>query len=455
MEPNGDRSLGQATGGVSGGGRREPSFEELLAELDGPDPIDGVATHVAASTLTQEEGEDSDSLDLDSMLADLGRTPTADGRAAVRGQAERLLASFADGASAVQGSSPQGDSPPPVVAHDTSNGTLFTAFDPMELDVVVHDTVEAGIVELVIAGGGYGVTATTMSATVAAVKRRYLAIAGGQATAEPDEPHLVVITTLLAARPKLVTLCGLVGTPDLDLPLPHAAAFVHVTEVYPGFWTALAHKGVRFRFKSSRADGRGGGLFEQSENTIHMSLLPVTPPGAFIRLLVHETGHALFETALLDDRPMPVPMSAGAVFGLPAQFAPLPPGTHEPKDLSREGLEIEQFQAYWDGMSPAAKAFFHAWTVLRRHRSSLLGLELWRDPKDNRLSPEQRRSYQADSFSEFCAETFMQFAMGDLHPYLVALLGDHGLHPDVRAAWRLAWHVLETVAAPILGPRHG
>jgi hypothetical protein len=106
-------------------------------------------------------------------------------------------------------------------------------------------------------------------------------------------------------------------------------------------------------------------------------------------------------------------------------------------------------------MSVHAKTFYHAWLTLRAHRTRLLGLDLWRDPQRNRLSPEHRQSYQAGKFDEFCAEVFMQYAMGDLHPYLVTLLADPRVEDVVKAAWRNAWSVLEAVAAPILGPRQG
>jgi hypothetical protein len=83
----------------------------------------------------------------------------------------------------------------------------------------------------------------------------------------------------------------------------------------------------------------------------------------------------------------------------------------------------------------------------------LVGLDLWQDPspKRNRLSPDQRRTYQAGGFDEFCAEVFMQFAMGDLYPRVLAA-GTMGA--EVALAWRNAWHVLVAVASPILGPRH-
>lgn len=393
-----------------------------------------------------------DDLDLDDMLADMAAPSTPAERAAVRRQAQALLDAVQHGATVDRGSAPQGASPVAVVGHDTFDGTLFPAFDPLKLQTRVADTTDGGITQLVIASGGAGMTAVTLGAGVAKIKERYLAISDGAAVLDPGEPHAAIISALLAAKPKSTALCDLVGEPDLDLPLPHAAAVMAFIEAYPRFWGVLTGK-CRVAFRSSRADGRGGGLYEA--DTIHLSGMIATPPGVFIRLLVHETGHATFEPTLLADRPMPPELTRGEVAGLPAKYDPLPPGRAEHLVLAQHGRDLRRVHDYWNLMSLDAKAFYHAWLTLRGHRDRLLGLELWRDPKGNRLDGDQRQKYQAGSFSEFCAEVFMQYAIGDLHPYLVALLRDATVEPEVKVAWRNAWHVLDQVAAPILGPRAG
>ncbi|MEU4447407.1 hypothetical protein AB0K14_28960 [Actinosynnema sp. NPDC050801] len=465
MDPNGEGLPVHGTGGREPGAGRELTFEEMLAQMEDSDPVDG-ATHQGRPTRALPTLADDDDtisvdaglggLDLDGMLADMATASTGEARAAVRKQAERLLRSITVDAAADRGSSPSGESPLPVVVHNTLDGALFAAFDPDDLAMTVDDTTEAGIIQLVIAGGGYGMTAATLAGPVASIKTRYLALSDGHATVDPEEPHVVILSTMLAAKPKLASLCDRVAVPDLDLPLPQAAAFAHFLEVYPAFWGNLVRKGCTIVFNSSRANSRGGGLYEPREKTIYMSLLGVTPPGAFVRLLVHETGHALFESTLLDDHPMPPLLTAGKADGLPSEYDPLPTGVHEDKDLTQLGHEVQQLQDYWDRMSVHAKTFYHAWLTLRDHRQHLLGLDLWRDPKGNRLSPGQRRSYQAGKFDEFCAEVFMQYAMGDLRPHLVTLLADPEVGDPVKLAWRNAWQVLETVAAPLLlGPPHG
>jgi hypothetical protein len=125
----------------------------------------------------------------------------------------------------------------------------------------------------------------------------------------------------------------------------------------------------------------------------------------------------------------------------------------EEGELSDLGRRCQEIHAYWDTMSARAKAFYRAWLTLRADDGKhLLGLDLWQDPHANRLSPGQRRRYQAGKFDEFCAEVFMQFAMGDLYPHVLAVLSANTIDPDVRTAWQNVWQVLDAVASPILGP---
>jgi hypothetical protein len=112
--------------------------------------------------------------------------------------------------------------------------------------------------------------------------------------------------------------------------------------------------------------------------------------------------------------------------------------------------QCQEIQLFWDNMSDLAKTLYQAWRRLRRdYGAQLLGIDLWEDPRRNRLSPEQRRRYQAGNFGEFCAEVFMLYAMGDLQAHVLAILASD-IDEDVQTAWKNAWYVLQTVAAPIL-----
>ncbi|MEO6089630.1 MAG: hypothetical protein ABIQ18_41635 [Umezawaea sp.] len=337
---------------------------------------------------------------------------------------------------------PEVRTPPPVVVHGIpSDGLLFAAFGPARVGDLVWDNLDGGIVQHLMARGGL------LTELVGTIKKRYQEVAEGHPAAEAGELHGPIIDEvvglLLEERAELAALRPLVADGELDIPLPQAAAVIRFIKAYPEFWPKVMSRVKEVRFNSRAADGRGGGLFDRG--MIYISKLPATPPGAFVRLLVHETGHATFEGILLGGRPMPHELDADPT---PEMFERLPTG------LVQVSVQADQkIRTYWDGMSASAKLFYNAWLTLRQdHGQHLLGLDLWQDPRRNRLDPEQRRRYQAGKFDEFCAETFMLYAMGDLEPHITAVLDDT-VHVDVKTAWTNARTVLDDVARPILGPR--
>jgi len=69
---------------------------------------------------------------------------------------------------------------------------------------------------------------------------------------------------------------------------------------------------------------------------IYMSKLLSTPPGVFVRLLVHEMGHATFEKILLHDSSMPHELDANKVPEMLAHFGTgVPIEKGELSDLGR------------------------------------------------------------------------------------------------------------------------
>lgn len=378
--------------------------------------------------------------ELDDLLAELSGGPVESPQE-VDGRVRALVDAIAAGSDVDRGSAPRGPAPLPVVPHGIdADGALFAAFDPDHVRAVIGDSLDAAIVQQVLRRGGLGLDATRLAEPVGAIRAGYV---DADRRVDPADPYHQVVRDLLADRPALTRLRQLVADPDLDVPLPQAGAVIRFLDAYPQFWAALVPKIKTIRFESRTADARGGGLFNlQDDRVIYLSKLRATPPGAYVRLFVHETGHATFETVLLDGRRMPYELDTDNVSGLIGRNA------------SDTGRLTQEVQGYWDAMSAPAKTFYHAWSTLRADRGRhLLGLDLWQDPVGNRLSPDQRRTYQAGSFGEFCAEVFMQYAMGDLHPHVEAVLADHTTPVDVRTAWRNAWHVLDAVAAPILGDR--
>lgn len=382
--------------------------------------------------------------ELDDLLAELG-AGQVESPQVVDDRVRALVDAITAGADVDRGSAPRGPAPLPVVAHGIdADGAFFDAFDPGRVRAVIDDSLDAAIVQDVLRRGGLGLDAGRLAEPVGAIRARYVEADAGHPV-DPADPHHQVVRDLLADRPALTRLRHLVGDPDLDVPLPQAGAVIRFLDAYPRFWAALVPRITAIRFESRTADGRGGGLFNlQDDRVIYLSKLRATPPGAYVRLLVHETGHATFEAILLDGHRMPYELDTDQVRRLVGRTDP---GT---------GRLARQVRGYWDAMSDPARTFYRAWLTLRADRGRhLLGLDLWQDPAGNRLSPDQRRGYQAGNFGEFCAEVFMQYAMGDLHPYVAAVLADHTTPADVRTAWRNAWHVLDAVAAPILGERAG
>ncbi|MFE9749557.1 hypothetical protein ACFYOT_31985 [Saccharothrix saharensis] len=378
--------------------------------------------------------------ELNAGLAALGQQESPQ---AVDGRVRALVDAITADAGVDRGSAPRGPAPLPVVAHGIdADGALFGAFDPDRARAVIDDSLDAAVVQAVLRRGGLGLDAGRLAEPVGAIRARYAEADAGRPV-DPADPHHQVVRDLLADRPALTRLRQLVGDPELDVPLPQAEAVTRFLDAYPRFWAVLVPRIKAIRFESRTADGRGGGVFNiDHDHVIYLSKLRATPPGAYVRLFVHETGHATFEAVLLAGHEMPCELDTDQVRELVGKTDP------------DTGILARKLRGYWDGMSASARIFYHAWLTLRVDRGRhLFGLDLWQDPAGHRLDPGQRRRYQADNFTEFCAEVFAQYAMGDLHPHVAAVLADHTTPADVRTAWRNAWQVLDTVAAPILGDR--
>jgi hypothetical protein len=330
---------------------------------------------------------------------------------------------------------------------------MFEAFD--RVNKLIVDDVDADIIQyIIIRHGILGLDATHVAPLLPVIKSLYEEYVGGQEPHEMQAPYGPIVADMIQDGLNLSRLGGLVKVTDLKIPLPQAGAVMCFLNAYPQFWPKLQSLVPAIKFNSGAADSMGGGLFTPHDCVIHMSALAV-PPGVFVRLLVHEIGHATFERILLDHKPMPEKLNLNKVPEMLAPFAHQGPSI--PSDTLQEyGRQCEEIHNYWTGMSVLAQTFYQAWLTLSKHHGQhLLGLDLWRVPPVWRMTPERRRRYQADNFGEFCAETFMLFAMGDLASFVAAIMADGSIGPDVRIAWRNAWHVLEAVASPILGPRTG
>lgn len=390
-------------------------------------------------------GNDLSGLDngLDEAFADLVVDEDKEGE--LVNQVQDLVTTLIDAvdrdAHADRGLVPQGRVPQPIVVLDS---VQYNTFGPENLNVQIGDNIDGGIVELIINCGGHDFNTADLQTHVSTIKKVY----------RPQPAHTrppavtvyedAIVQQLTACEPSLAKLRAFVGNQNLDIPLPQAAAVICFLTTYSWVWPQLQKANVKVKFNAHRSESRGGGLF--MNNKIYMSTLRVTPAGAFIRLFVHEIGHALFERRLLGDKPMPNALVEDKLTSLKNVGQ-----TTTPRERIKECAEI---QSFWNNMSVQAKSFYQAWRTLRQNSGEyLLGIDLWADPQGHRLCPTQRRQYQAKHFGEFCAEVFMLYAMGDLQAHVVAVLSNDNIPRNVRTAWKNAWHVLENEAASILGPR--
>jgi hypothetical protein len=166
----------------------------------------------------------------------------------------------------------------------------------------------------------------------------------------------------------------------------------------PAFVDYLINANIGIIFRSSQARDLGG-LYVHAAKTVHLEDgVEGTSPGIFLRLLLHEMGHASFQQMLM---------------------------TTDPGVLNQD-----------------EQAFRDAWTVLRRNDGQyLLGLDLGQSGE-----PGARKKYQADDFMEFCAENFMHRVTAPdlLSRHLIAINKPSNRVPqDIRDAWRDAIAILD------------
>lgn len=238
---------------------------------------------------------------------------------------------------------------------------------------------------------------------------------------------------------------------------PQCRALLNWLKRNPKYLTNLKAKGVAgFVFGSAEAAGPG----EYKKPFVHMADLPDKPPDQFVRLTVHETGHAGFQRALIGELSMGADIEAYVnaamehldVFNAfehstsPDQQAALKARLDELEKTLATGA------AAWDQFSPDAKRFYRAWMELRREKGRyLIGVDQGRNTKKSDMNQADRQSYQAATFIELCAEGFMHLAMGDLDPFVAVIQSRDDIPDEVRKAWSVVQHILHQYGDPLLG----
>jgi hypothetical protein len=239
------------------------------------------------------------------------------------------------------------------------------------------------------------------------------------------------------------------------LPAGQARAVYEFMRDNPGLKDVLDAGGLTYKFDSRTAKLHGDGVF--IDGVIHLGALNLETPGVFLRLLLHETGHATYQRSILPPDEFPEGK-------LPAFWdkGEAPDAYREREELLEEAEELglsptdqpyaakiaaidadlakNDAESVWAKMPEDTKTLYQAWTWLRteggRH---LLGLDLG---GTNRHEAD-RLDYQAKTFTEFCAETFMQAATGDLNAHLIKVMNDPNASAEIQEAWMNTARVLD------------
>jgi hypothetical protein len=257
-----------------------------------------------------------------------------------------------------------------------------------------------------------------------------------------------------------------INTETLDqVPLPKLRLLAMFLDANQGLVDYLADRNIDFAFRSGSAKGQGGGVYRNG--TVHLDGLDSESPHTFVRLLLHETGHATLQRLLMPedrmpDKTLPDFWDTGIAHDRFTERERLHEavrtGQLRPDDPAyvRRIAEIEADFAkdkandLWNDLSEETKRLYRAWAVLRQNNGEyLLGIDM-----GAKRDEDQRRKYQADNFTEFCAETFMQVATGDIVDHLAWIRTSPTVPAEILDAWNTAAKVLdESAGQRILGRR--
>ncbi len=199
--------------------------------------------------------------------------------------------------------------------------------------------------------------------------------------------------------------------------LPNLADLGAFLGTNPNVQANLGAAGVGWKIPSpaSVVEGMGGGAV--MDEAIHLRSW-VLNERLFMRMAVHEAGHATFQRMLLKGEAW--------------------------SDDANRGKAVPDPRA----MDADGRAFYDAWSVIRQQPQYFFLTDM---PGGAAASTRAGRgSYLAGQFTEFCAESFMHMAIEK--PGLqqhVATLPDTA--PDIRAAWATAMQVLNKYEPLMLG----
>jgi hypothetical protein len=342
----------------------------------------------------------------------------------------------------------------------------LTALALAGVDMQYFDKVDLAV-EALRSSGYRSMSKADLVQAVNRIGAKYDDIVAGQPGNPRDQDHVIAqeMHRLEQAREQLRRTIR-VGAIDVAPP-GQVAALNNYLQRYPGFVAYLKNKGIEFVLASAKTAAYGEGVY--INGTIYLGApLNTESPEVFLRMLLHEVGHATYQRAVLPNDKLPPPRQPDKEPELPeilnkgrapelldkhrsltealaqAQAAAQP----DQGMLTLLGDRITAIETelddsggadVWDNLPDDAKKLYNAWLVLRRGGGQyLLGLDL-----GTGRGPDRRPGYQADTFTEFLAETFMQAATGEINDHLYSLLHDPATPRDVRQAWADAAEVLD------------
>lgn len=245
------------------------------------------------------------------------------------------------------------------------------------------------------------------------------------------------------------------------VPGAQARACLKFVKDNPNYVRNLRSRGIKFRFADNNAKAYEGGVFMDSTNTISMAPMDQTPADGYLRLFVHETGHASFQKDLLGQPTLTLEWNKGTAFGALrrrmelAQLTDPEPDDGLPRPPEDPAAEMQRLEDWvrknepmstWHELPKDAQDFYRSWLVLRENN----GRYLYGQDHGDGFRPDDRRVYQANTFTEFCAETFMQTATSTLTPWLDELYRDDTVPQRVKDAWAVAHEIVERLGRPIV-----
>jgi hypothetical protein len=235
------------------------------------------------------------------------------------------------------------------------------------------------------------------------------------------------------------------------VPLPQLRILIDFMSRNPDFAAYARGEKIGLVFDSGVASDQGGGIFAGGDVHLHgqQDLLP----DRYLRLVLHEFGHGTYQRKVMPELPSKA-FDRGGYANLRKEMARLreAAAAEGAADVTRSSvaaryasLEAEmakkKYAKEWADMSADARTLHDAWDVIRQQNDYFQGVDLGGDK-----TPASRQAYQKGWLTEFCAETFMLVATGEIAEHLDYIRTTDGIPAEVKAAWEDSVRILDQYA---------